>query len=218
MYKSYLAAAQSNNVLERTDMAFLMEFFGSLMGPGAFDPADANDQCHQLLNLVGGYHTALSQRGSTFKVKGDDSIDSHDLNDYEYKVLRYILIDAAYRIYRGQNTLILKIMAEWMENNSHYTESADWDNFFISLFSAKEIAFLARHTLASNIREALTGKALFEGAVVDACFLTFNRELNDTIDNFMLQVDTLDFDIEGQNEYTALCLLKYRINQLLFNQ
>ena len=53
MYKSYLAAAQSNNVLERTDMAFLMEFFGSLMGPGAFDPADANDQYHQLLNLVG---------------------------------------------------------------------------------------------------------------------------------------------------------------------
>lgn len=218
MYKSYLAAAQSNNVLERTDMAFLMEFFGSLMGPGAFDPADANDQYHQLLNLVGSYHTALSQRGSTFKVKGDDSIDSHDLNDYEYKVLRYILIDAAYRIYRGQNTLILKIMAEWMENNSHYTESADWGSYFINLFNAEALTFLAHYTLASDIREALTGKALNDGAVVDGRFLAFNRELNDKVDDIIAQIDTLDFDIEGQNEYTALCLLKYRINTLMFNQ
>ena len=218
MYKTYLAAAQSNNVLERTDMAFLMEFFGSLLGPGAFDPADANEQYHQLLNLVGSYHTALSQRGSTFKARGEEAIDSHDLNDYEYRVLQYILIDAAYRIYRGQNVLILKIMAEWMDNNSHYTESSDWDSFFIRLFSAEALTFLAHHVLASDIREALTGKVLNDGAVVDGRFLAFNLELNDTVDSIMLQIDTLDFDIEGQNEYTALCLLKYRINQLMFNQ
>ncbi len=218
MYKSYLAAAQSNNILERTDMAFLMEFFGSLMGPGAFDPADASEQHHQLLNLVGSYHTALSQRGSTFKAMSDDAIDSHDLNDYEYRVLGYILIDAAYRIYRGQNVLILTIMAEWMDNNSHYTESADWDSFFISLFNAKEIAFLSHYTLASEVREALTGKALSDGMVVSGRFMEHNRDLTTKVDDIMLQIDTLNFDIEGQNEYTALCLLKYRINQLMLNQ